>query len=512
MDAPKAPDPVATANAQAGMNFDTALTQQLLNFTNQQGPWGSTTYKPTGSQTFVNSQGKTVDIPQYTQTTTYNPAQQAIFDKTTAAQNNIADIASQQSASLRDYLKTGFNFGKGEFTPSAVPNVGSFNAPSYQEVGQFNGPQSSAYGAFNSGQSQPFAANAFSYGESPYQAQNFSFGNQDAANWSYDLASQRVVPQQQRDRAALETQLVNKGIRPGTEAWNSEINRLSQSQGDQLNQLALNGRQQAYNEAFGTSQANNANQLAARGQNFNEAFTGNQQNFNQSLAARGQNFNEALSGQQQNYNQFSNDQDRMFQQALAAQQQNYNQASTNRQLGFGEALSGFQTNAQTALAQQAAQYAQGLGARQQNFQEAVTARNQPINEISALLSGSQLANPNTGFSGTPQTAVGGVDYAGLVGQNFGAQQNAYNAKLGGLFGLAGAGTQAAFMASDRRVKEDIREVGRLDNGLPIYRFRYKAGGPTQIGLMAQDVLAAGNTEAVRDIGGVLHVDYERASA
>lgn len=88
-----------------------------------------------------------------------------------------------------------------------------------------------------------------------------------------------------------------------------------------------------------------------------------------------------------------------------------------------------------------------LTGRGQAVQEALTERNQPINEISALMSGSQVNQPN--FVNTPQSSVGGVDYAGLVNQNYQAklaaanQKNAQkNAMLGGLFGIAGAGLSA----------------------------------------------------------------------
>jgi hypothetical protein len=78
--------------------------------------------------------------------------------------------------------------------------------------------------------------------------------------------------------------------------------------------------------------------------------------------------------------------------------------------------------------------------------------------------------------------------------------------IGGLMSAGGS-----FMKSDRRVKTDIRVVGRLDNGLPVYAFKYAdvPGCPTMIGLMAQDVELA-NPDAVRVINGVMHVDYARA--
>lgn len=95
------------------------------------------------------------------------------------------------------------------------------------------------------------------------------------------------------------------------------------------------------------------------------------------------------------------------------------------------------------------------------------------------------------------------------------QQNQFNAQQGqqnsnGFWGGIGQ-LGSAFLMSDRRIKTDIQEVGKLDNGLPVYLFRYRDGGPLQIGLMAQDVLEV-KPDAVRDFDGVLAVDYARAVA
>lgn len=83
-----------------------------------------------------------------------------------------------------------------------------------------------------------------------------------------------------------------------------------------------------------------------------------------------------------------------------------------------------------------------LGSRSQAFNEALSTRNQPINEITALMSGSQVANPTAGFAQTPQSQVAGVDYTGLVNQNYQSQMQQYNAQqggmMGGLFGLGKA--------------------------------------------------------------------------
>lgn len=80
-----------------------------------------------------------------------------------------------------------------------------------------------------------------------------------------------------------------------------------------------------------------------------------------------------------------------------------------------------------------------LADRAQATQEALTQRNQPLNEISALLSNSQVQQPN--FVGTPTPAVAPVDYAGIVNNNYQGQLAAYNAdqaRQGALYGALGS--------------------------------------------------------------------------
>jgi hypothetical protein len=87
---------------------------------------------------------------------------------------------------------------------------------------------------------------------------------------------------------------------------------------------------------------------------------------------------------------------------------------------------------------------QQMAQRQQSLQEQQAIRNQPLNELSALLSGSQVSMPQYNVntpSGIPTT-----DNAGLIQANYGArlnnwqQENAQKQQLlGGLFGLGSAG-------------------------------------------------------------------------
>ena len=156
-----------------------------------------------------------------------------------------------------------------------------------------------------------------------------------------------------------------------------------------------------------------------------------------------------------------------------------------------------------------------LQGRGQAVQEALTERNQPINEITALLSGSQVSQPN--FVNTPTSTIPTTDVAGIINNNYAQQNAAYqqnmanrNAALGGLFGVGAAfAGNPSLIKSDRRAKTDIERVGETDDGQPIYSYRYKAGGPMQLGLMAQDVEKR-DPDAVTTIGGVKHVDYSKA--
>jgi len=74
---------------------------------------------------------------------------------------------------------------------------------------------------------------------------------------------------------------------------------------------------------------------------------------------------------------------------------------------------------------------------------------------------------------------------------------------------AGSALTAYALGSDIRIKENISQVGSLDNGLPVYIFNYKGSKIPQIGLMAQDVEKV-NNEAVVEIDGIKHVYYGKA--
>ena len=64
--------------------------------------------------------------------------------------------------------------------------------------------------------------------------------------------------------------------------------------------------------------------------------------------------------------------------------------------------------------------------------------------------------------------------------------------------------------SDKRLKDDVKEIGETHDGQPIYSYKYKGDDRTQIGLMAQDVEKK-HPEAVGLMGGYKTVDYKKAT-
>jgi len=162
---------------------------------------------------------------------------------------------------------------------------------------------------------------------------------------------QRLEPSLARQRTSTETQLINQGLRPGTEAYDNAINLLGQQETDARTQAVLQG--------------------------INLDIGANQQ-------------------------------------------------------GYGQALESGKF---------------GNTAQQQMLAQAIQGRQMPLNEITALMSGSQIQNPQFGaYSGSTVQAAplfAGAQAQGQFEQNKYNQQVAQNnAMTQGLFSLAGAGAGA----------------------------------------------------------------------
>lgn len=98
------------------------------------------------------------------------------------------------------------------------------------------------------------------------------------------------------------------------------------------------------------------------------------------------------------------------------------------------------------------------------------------------------------------TQQGNATASGIVG--------AANARTAASQNLINTGmTAAAMFLSDVRAKENIKRVGTLLNGLPVYLFNYIGDKKRQISVMAQDVEKI-MPEAVKEISGWKMVNME----
>lgn len=84
-----------------------------------------------------------------------------------------------------------------------------------------------------------------------------------------------------------------------------------------------------------------------------------------------------------------------------------------------------------------------LTGQQQAWNQATAERAQPINEVTALMSGSQVSNPWLGQQ--QNTNMANTDVAGITNQAFQNQMGIYNAQMGqqnammgGIAGIAGS--------------------------------------------------------------------------
>ena len=163
------------------------------------------------------------------------------------------------------------------------------------------------------------------------------------------------------------------------------------------------------------------------------------------------------------------------------------------------------------------QYALDANARDRGVNELTQQRQIPLNELAAMLSGTQVQGPQ--FVATPAPSVQAGDIQGATYANYQGAQNAYNQQLasrgsakGGLGSAIGAlGSAAITKYSDRRLKTNIKKVGQLANGLFIYIFDYIWGGPQEIGVMSDEVREI-MPHAVSTRNGFDVVDYSEVLA
>lgn len=470
---PPSPDYMGLAGLQGQNNIDVArLAAHMAN---------PNVYTPYGYQE-VDWAG---DQPRVFQSLT--PQSQAIFDQQQAANLNMAGTANDQMARIRQMMSDPFTISQNPqmSIDSAGPIQRAVNPNDYQQAYGANfgtidrAPQAGQFG-WAQGYSVLPPDLQKTLDQSGLGSVNYGPGMSldesqvakmpiNPGMTAQDAIMSRLQPQLDRARMSRETELINQGLRPGDEAWKNAMADLGQQENDQRTQAALQGLgldMSANNQGFGQAQARfgaglqgSAANNAAQEQAFNErvkagefgnaaqlaAFGAGTQglgSYNQAIA---QNFNMALAAQQA---------------ANQAQQQGFGQAQTlqdaynqAQQQGFANQMAAMQGN-NSAQAQQYGQNAQNAQFYNQALQQYVAQlalqRNQPINEINALLSGSQVQAPN--FPGWQSQPIqpspiyqAGVDQGNFNMQRYQTQMANRNSFMNGLFGLGGALGSAAIL-------------------------------------------------------------------
>lgn len=453
-DPPTPPNPLDTARAQTGTNVSTAVANAYLQNINQNTPTGALNYNQSGSYDWRDpTTGQTYTIPTFTATQTLSPQGQDIQNQTQAAQYNLAGMANAQSQRIAGLLSQNMDYSGAPYGGSVNWINGAGPATQYYQPG----------GPIQSGLDTSGLANAGNITQT-YGPNDYSADRQQVQ----DALMARMNPQLQIQQQQLQQQLADQGIRYGSDAYNNAM---------------LTYNQQANDARWGAiSQAGQEQQRMQEEANAQATF----QN-----AAQNQAYQQALGA-----GQFAN----------AAQQQQYNQNAALAQFYNAGQAQNLQWHQSAFNAANAAQ--------NQWLQQAYAARNQPINEITSLLSGSQVQQPN--FVNTPGSQIATTDVASLVNQNFNQQlanyqqQNAnYNSLVGGILGL-GAG---ALKLSDEKEKENIHEIGTVlgdEKELPVYSYTYKKdpSHTPQTGPMAQDVEKM-DPEAVKTVKGTKYIDQRR---
>lgn len=279
---------------------------------------------------------------------------------------------------------------------------------------------------------------------------SFNESAQKASDSAYAALAARLDPQFAQRESAQDAKLAAMGITNNSQAHRREVDNLSRDRNDAYGMASLN--------AFGAG-----------------------------LAAQNQGYNQALSTRQQGVNEVN--MQGTF--ANGAQQQGFDQGVTNANLNN-----------------------QG---RQQQIAEATQQRNQPLQDIAMLLgTGGGYSSPE--FADYAQSGVAAPDYQGAVYANYNAANQQYQSQLASRASMLGSvfgsmGTAAGMVAmSDRRLKENVKRIGTLANGLATYVYNYIGDTAVKFGVMAQEALKVIPDAVVTLPNGYMAVDYRKVYA
>lgn len=158
-----------------------------------------------------------------------------------------------------------------------------------------------------------------------------------------------------------------------------------------------------------------------------------------------------------------------------------------------------------------------MGGNQQALnQSQIDAPWQLLNRYSSLIQGQYGGNTSTTTPYYSNSLAGGMGGA-LGGAATGAMLGSVVPGIGTAVGAIGGGLLGGLSGifSDRRLKLDIESTGKhLENGLPVYRYRYVWDAPSvrREGVMADEVRMVRPDAVYRDASGFDKVDYAAINA
>jgi hypothetical protein len=465
--APAQPNPYQVAAAQTGSNVTTGIANSIMGNASQTTPLGTSTTSISGYTPITDpSTGATYSIPSFSQTQTLSPEQQTLYNQQTSLGIEGNQLAAEQLNRLDNSLSKPVDASG---LPPLVPNLGP--PPTQNQVG--SGPiLNHSFGMtpnaqMFSGQAQPLQQHA----AVDYATGGWDIGRQtqyEVGPTDYSADRQRVeeamysrlAPELERERASMENTLVNQGFQRGTAAFNEQMDAYGRQANDARMQVLLAGGQEQSRLAgldfqkFGLenqAQQQGFNQMTDRTKLENAAMAQN----NAARINSGQFYNDAQT-------QGLNNQVVANQATNASNSLLWDQNAQAAQFGNTSAQQAFDNNmASTGFNNQAAQQ-QYLNfktnadyqatARERALQEQLALRNQPINEISALMNGGQVTMPQfTQFRPgeiAPNT-LGQNVYSGYqtAANVYNSQNQANAASRAGMFNLGasilGAGSRMA---------------------------------------------------------------------
>ena len=341
---------------------------------------------PYGNQTVT--WGGDPEHPQATVNQTLTPAAQQTLEAQQRVQLSEANLADQGINKAAGVLGTGFEYN-GPKLQTSLPGAGELDY----------GPRADTYGLAG-------GIDASAYGQAQNRADTSGIARMpvNAGTTGQQAILQRLNPQIEQTRAATQQRLANQGIPEGSEAWNNEMRQQGQDFNDLYSQAALQGiglDMSANNQGFGQAMDQAGLYNSALAQNFGQGAAAQQLN----NSAIGQNFGQGVTAAGL-YN--------------SAQNQKYNQ--------------GLQTMGAENAAQQA------------DWQQQLAQYNQPLNQVTALMSGSQIQNPQfqqyTGQNVAAAPVFQGAQAQAQAAQDtYGQQMAARNAQIAALGQVAGMATR-----------------------------------------------------------------------